>query len=308
MELSISETASLWLDNIKPSVKSSTLSVYGYALTKHILPYFGNLSFIKEEDINAFIAYKLDNGLSMKSIIDLLVVLRMICKFGERKKHLSVSDWRIPVKLYRANKKLEVLSFKNYTILLDHVSKNISLKNLGIYISLCTGLRIGEVCGLKWCDIDILEGTLSINRTVERLYIASDVPPRTRLIISSPKTISSHRVIPLPGSLLLILRKMKCKHEANCYVVTGTLKPTEPRSYRNYYYSICKRLGLPRLKFHALRHSFATLCVDTNQDYKVLSSIMGHSDIVTTLNLYVHPGLEQKRRCIDNLLYGLLPK
>lgn len=89
------------------------------------------------------------------------------------------------------------------------------------------------------------------------------------------------------------------------YVLSNDVVPIEPRTYRNYYMKLMKHLGIPPLKFHGLRHSFATRCIESRCDYKTVSVILGHADISTTLNLYVHPGAEQKKKCIDKMLRSL---
>jgi integrase len=89
------------------------------------------------------------------------------------------------------------------------------------------------------------------------------------------------------------------------YVLTNESKPTEPRTYRNYYDKLIKQLDVPKLKFHGLRHSFATRCIESKCDYKTVSVLLGHSNINTTLNLYVHPNFEQKKKCIDNMIKAL---
>ena len=86
------------------------------------------------------------------------------------------------------------------------------------------------------------------------------------------------------------------------FILTNDTKPTEPRTYRNYYKRLLNKLGIPDIKFHGLRHSFATRCIEANSDYKTVSVILGHSNISTTLNLYVHPNKEQKKKCIDKML------
>ena len=80
------------------------------------------------------------------------------------------------------------------------------------------------------------------------------------------------------------------------------MQQIEHRCYRNYYRKLLQNLGIPHLKFHSLRHSFATRCIEAGGDYKTVSAILGHADISTTLNLYVHPSQEQKKRCIENML------
>ena len=82
----------------------------------------------------------------------------------------------------------------------------------------------------------------------------------------------------------------------NYYVISNDIKPIEPRTYRNYYKKLCEQLDIPELKFHGLRHSFATRCIESKADYKTVSVLLGHSNISTTLNLYVHPNKEQKKK------------
>ena len=89
------------------------------------------------------------------------------------------------------------------------------------------------------------------------------------------------------------------------YVLSNSDKPIEPRTYRNYYKHLLAQLGIPDLKYHGLRHSFATKCIEAGCDYKTVSVLLGHANISTTLNLYVHPNADQKKRCIDKMLKSL---
>lgn len=89
-------------------------------------------------------------------------------------------------------------------------------------------------------------------------------------------------------------------------MLTNSEKPLEPRIYRRYYKLLMERLDMPRIKFHGLRHTFATRCIESQCDYKTVSSILGHSNISTTLNLYVHPDMGQKRKCIDKMMKSVM--
>lgn len=102
-----------------------------------------------------------------------------------------------------------------------------------------------------------------------------------------------------------MVRPVKKVVNGNFYVLTNEPQPTEPRTYRNYYKRLILSLGLPSMKFHGLRHSFATRCIESKCDYKTVSVLLGHSNISTTLNLYVHPNMEQKKRCIDRMFRTL---
>ena len=187
-------------------------------------------------------------------------------------------------------------------MLMDYLKDNFTFPNLGILVCLSTGLRIGEVCALKWSDINMDTGLLHVNRTIERIYIVDSDKPHTEIVINTPKTKNSLREIPLSKELVRIFKSLMKVVNKDYYVLTNNTKPTEPRTYRNYFNKLLKQLDIPRLKFHGLRHSFATRCIESHCDYKTVSVLLGHADISTTLNLYVHPNEEQKRNCIDKMM------
>ena len=277
----IREVAVLWKSDKQQYVKQSTISAYALILENHIIPVFGDKSFLAEDDVQAFALQKLNNGLSQKTVKDILIVLKM------------------------KSKELEVLSISHQKKLMQYVTENFTFRNLGIYICLSTGMRIGEVCALRWGDIDVGTETIHVNRTIERIYIIEGDERRTELVIGTPKTKNSIREIPISKELMKLIRPLKKLMNDNYFVITNEAKPTEPRTYRNYYKQLLKQLGIPELKFHGLRHSFATRCIESKCDYKTVSVILGHANISTTLNLYVHPNMEQKKKCINQMFKAL---
>ena len=185
---------------------------------------------------------------------------------------------------------------------MSYVKRNISFRNLGIYLCLSTGVRIGELCALQWKDIDTDTGYVSVNKTIARIYLMDENGKnRTEVVIDTPKTQNSLREIPIYNELLKLLKPLKRIVNPEYYVLTNSPPPLEPRTYRNYYKKIMKTLNVPNIKFHGLRHSFATRCIESNCDYKTVSVLLGHSKINTTLNLYVHPNLNQKKKCINKM-------
>ena len=154
---------------------------------------------------------------------------------------------------------------------------------------------------MTWEDINTDTGIISIRKTIQRIYIVEDSDRHTELVLDTPKTKNSIRDIPMSRDLLKMLKPIKKIVNESFYVLTNESKPTEPRTYRNYYKKLMKELVIPELKFHGLRHSFATRCIESNCDYKTVSVILGHSNISTTLNLYVHPNMEQKKKCIEQM-------
>lgn len=301
----IKEIALAWKDDKRCYVKRSTFAAYVLILENHILPSFGKCDTLNDSRVQDFVLRKLDSGLCVKTVKDILIVLKMVMRFGVKNGWMNYCEWDIKYPTTESSNEIEVLTVANHRKILEFVKLNFTFRNLGIYISLTTGLRIGEICGLKWSDIDVVNGTITVRRTIERIYIIDGENKHTELIVNTPKTKNSCRDIPMCKELMAIVKPLKKVVNDDFYVLTNEEKPTEPRTYRNYYHRLMKRLGIPRLKYHGLRHSFATRCIESNCDYKTVSVLLGHANITTTLNLYVHPNMEQKRRCISKMLKSL---
>ena len=284
-----------WLSHKKQYVKKSTFAVYSILVQSHLIPVFGEREDIGDEDVQDFVNSELERGLSLKTVKDILVVLKMILRFGA--KNSLFPDRRIDVVFptQREKSDIEVMSVSNQRRLMCYVREHFSFRNLGILICLSSGIRIGEICALRWADIDLECGVIRVSKTIQRIYIDG----HTELIEDAPKTVNSNREIPLTRELAAYIRPIRKIVKADFYLLSNSPTPIEPRTYRDYFRRLTDSLGLPPIRFHGLRHSFATRCIESKCDYKTVSALLGHSNISTTLNLYVHPGLEQKRRCID---------
>lgn len=304
-EKTINQITEEWKEEKKKYVKKSTYAAYQLLIQNHIKPYFGDLYEVNEEKVQQFVFDKLDAGLSEKTIRDIIIVLKMILKFGIKNGYLEYIqiDAKFPSK--QKKKDLDVLSKADQKKFMEHLRNNFTFKNLGIFICLSTGMRIGEICGLRWCDVDTVEGVIKVRHTLQRIYIIEGETRHTELLLDTPKTANSVRDIPMSSELLKMLKSLNKVVNENYYVISNDIKPIEPRTYRNYYKKLCKQLDIPELKFHGLRHSFATRCIESKADYKTVSVLLGHSNISTTLNLYVHPNKEQKKKTIDKMLRSL---
>ena len=295
----------LWQADKQQFVKKSTFAAYSLLIANHLLPAFSEANDISEEDVQQFVFKKLKEGLSQKSVKDILIVLKMILRYGAKHnlmEHRQI-DIRFPTE--RERQEVEVLSKANQRKIMEFVKSNFTFQNLGIYICLSAGLRIGEVCALTWDDIDAEQGVIYVNKTIQRIYLVGEIEKRTEVIIDTPKSKNSIREIPMTKELLRMVKPLKKVVNSSFFVLTNSAAPTEPRTYRNYYKRLMKQLDIPALKFHGLRHSFATRCIESNCDYKTVSVLLGHSNISTTLNLYVHPNMEQKKRCIEQMLKAI---
>ncbi len=300
-ETRLSEIVTQWKEDKKQYVKRSTFSAYMLLIENHILPSFGNKTLIEESDVQTFVFRELDKGLSHKTIKDILIVLKMILRFGVKNQMTEYRQIDIKFPTERDKHSIDILSRSHQKQIMEHIRSHFTFKNLGIYICLSAGMRIGEICALTWDDLDVENGIIRIRKTIQRIYVIEEHRKHTEIILDTPKTKNSIREIPMTKNLLKMIRPIKKIVNGNFYVLTNDPKPTEPRTYRNYYKQFMQSLGLPLMKFHGLRHSFATRCIESKCDYKTVSVLLGHSNISTTLNLYVHPNLEQKKRCMEQM-------
>ncbi len=296
-----------WLMDKVQYVKQGTYSVYALQVENHLLPYFSNVNNMTEEACQAFILQKIGQGLSLKTIKDLIITLKMIQRFGAKHFGWQYVEWDLKYPSQCKSSGLEVLPRECQCKIMKFVREHFTFRNLGILICLSTGMRIGELCALKWKDVDWVAGVIRVSRSLQRIYvIGADGSRTTKVVESTPKTSNSLREIPLSRELKRMLKPFCKVVNPEYYVLTNESKATEPRTYREYYRALMEELNMPRIKFHGLRHSFATRCIESGCDYKTVSVLLGHANISTTLDLYVHPNLDQKRRCIEQMSKHLI--
>ena len=291
--------AEAWLKSKKNSVKLSTYYNYSYSVEKYLYPEFAGKDITKIRDCNDFIDDLLDT-LAPKTVRDIISKLNSIFKYYEDEKNvkLKIKKMSLPKLVKR---KIQILSKKEKYKLEKYCLEENNLKTLGILICLNTGIRIGELCALKWENINLEERKIYIKKTIERVYIKKE--KKTKIIIDTPKSNSSIREIPINNKLYEILKKMKGKSKKNEYVLTGSdTHYIEPRNYQYHFKVILKKSKIKAsYKFHALRHTFATICIEIGMDIKSLSEILGHADVSVTLNVYVHSSDKLKRKFLEKL-------
>lgn len=298
MNITFEELAQQWCEKKQPIVKESSMCAYRLILCSHLLPRFGQMRAITEAEAQAFLLEKIKGGLSKKTVRDVIAVLRSVVRYGARQKRFEAVEWELSYPTGEKVRKLPVLSLRHQRKLTAYLTENIDPRTIGVLMALCTGMRIGEVCALRWEDVDLPHRTIRVCQTSGCIY-DSDMK-QTRCVISTPKTKNSYREIPISRTLFDALCFLK-KQKTAPYIVGAREAPTSPRTYREYFTRLLGRLGIPRIVFHGLRHTFATRCVESGCDYKTISAILGHANVAITLNLYVHPNIDQKKRCIDKM-------
>lgn len=301
------ELLELWELHIKAKVKQSTYARYHNLVHVHILPVLGQLKLrqMNIRVINGFLATKLNSGradgsggLSASSVRLLAYILKAVLAYGTEEGICKPIEG-VVAKPSQPAGRIIVLERMEQKRLEDFLLKTPDPEKLGILVCLYTGLRIGEICGLHWKDIDLQEQTISIRRTVQRI-VRTEVTETsgTRTIMDSPKSSHSIRLIPIPSFLIPHLKPF----QTDGFFLSGTNERlVEPRAYQYKLRSYLQKLGIRIVNFHILRHTFATRCVEAGMDPKTLSLILGHSNVSITLNRYVHPSFEAKKVQIERL-------
>lgn len=308
-EILFEDWAEEWLQQKRNYVKESTYANYLIMMVNHIIPKLAgrrvvevNTQLVQNLVLEWGISGKLNQkgGLSIKTIKDMVIILKMCVRDFDMRYGVNTLIQKITYPVNTVNTSMVILSKNEQKVLVGKVLESHELEPLGYAICLYTGIRIGELCALTWGDIDMEEKVIYINKTIQRVYYKKkENRGVTKVIISSPKSLKSIRAIPISKTLYTILKRYQCG--MNKYVLTGTEKYIEPRLYRKHYEKFIENNKLNYIKFHGLRHTFATRCIEMGADYKVVSELLGHASTNITMNLYVHPQIEQKRQCVELL-------
>lgn len=294
---SIKSAYNEWMIATQNRVKESTYANYRYKFEKHLLPVFGDMlcNEINSSIINSFIKKKIDEGLSASYVRDLITVFKCFLNYVQEEYSLQLSLKNISLPKSE-KKKSHKMSDEQQKNLVSYVVSHMDMTGLGVLISLFMGLRIGELCGLKWMDIDLENKTLRINRTVQRIYKGNS--SQTSVVITPPKSSTSRRSIPIPDFLVPFLTALKSSK--NDYVLSGTEKVVEPRAMQYRFKRILENANVDSINYHKLRSTFATNCIENGFDAKTLSCVLGHSTVSITLDKYVHPDHKHEREMMNS--------
>lgn len=298
----VSQICEAWKLSMRYQVKPSTFACYATVIQKHIRPALGALEMEKlnNEIVTEFILDRQKQELSANTLRLILFLLKSIVRTGQRRGVYPAEPLDFFLPKDRGNE-LKLLSQDNRRKLLVWLSGCRTNFELGLLLSICTGIRVGELCGVRWEDVDTDEGILHIRRTVSRIRNTEvkTAAAKTRLYIGTPKTGTSQRDIPLPDFILPRLREKT--RDGACYLLTGRLTCMEPRGVQRRFKNLLRKLKMPDVNIHALRHSFASQWIENGFDSKSLSEILGHSSVKITMDIYVHSNMGQKKAYMDQM-------
>lgn len=299
MQITLNEAAKNWLKEVYNTRKRSTYTKYKSIYNKYIKEKIGSEQI---EKINFEMVDEIyQSALSESTKKSIQCVLKQIFSYAQ-------FQYKIPiVQMQKLKCQKEVMTVKVFNTseqgkLIQYLYQDMDIYKFGVLLCLHTGLRLGEICSLKWEDIDFTTKSLHINRTVQRLP-DEDGEKKTVLVEDEPKTICSKREIPISNQIYELLLKFKSSETS--YILNQD-RPFDPRTYQYKFEHYLKEAGVENHSFHTLRHTFATNCISSGADVKSVSEILGHSDVRITLNRYVHPSIDVKRNHLNQLdsIYG----
>lgn len=292
------DAAEKWLLEVKDTKKQSTYVKYSLIYQVYLRDTFQDTELSGVTD--PLVWEKISDPLSESIQKSIYCVLNQVLKYASRNYYIITSPLKRTV-CHTRKKSVNVFNRKEQAVLFAALCQKTDIFKTAVLLCLYTGLRLGEVCALKWGDIDFDNSLIMVNRTVQRLYVEG-YATKTALLESEPKSEHSRREIPLSAAAASLLISIQSDRE----YVFGRDRPLEPRTLQYQFKKMLKESMLPHKNFHALRHTFSTNCIEKGTDVKSLSEILGHSDVQITLNRYVHPSMDTKRRHLDVLsaFYG----
>ena len=298
--LSFNDVVEEWLSYKKRMIKKSSYSNYEYMINKYLRPYLQEKKIIELERYNFNdLINELNLELAPKTVRDIICVLKSILNYIENEYGGKIKTKKIIAPQLDVEN-IIVFSKGEKRKIEEYCTKYNDLKEIGILICMNTGLRIGEICALKWKDINLEKRIIYVQATLERIY--DEKLNKTKVIIDKPKTKNSVRQIPISNKLYNILKPLKKKYEDDDFFLTGeSERYVEPRSYQYIYKKILKKCKIHPHKFHCLRHSFASECINVGMDIKTLSEILGHANVNITLNIYVHSSYQTKKKYLEKI-------
>lgn len=307
-----------------PSIHRSTIEQYRRHIEKHIVPWLGQIQVARLDarTLDRFRAEKLRSGrldgmggLSAAMVDTLMFVIFSALRYAQEENYISELPRRkTKYGAGRSKRDIRVFSKAEQAAIEEALCACLQSSSeqhgiyMGIFFALYTGLRVGELGGLQWRDIDFGGPEVTVRRTLQRIRATQQHQGRTVLELGPPKSETSLRQFPLRDDFARMLRDYYDglpaeRRGAPNPVFSYNGKPIEPRIFQQYFKKVLRQAGVEDAGFHALRHTFATRCIESNMDIQSLSECLGHSNSGITLGIYAHSFAEHKKQCLNRLTF-----
>ena len=297
-----------WLETYqKEHIKARTYSRYQGLISMHILPALGatNISELGRREIQEFLTQQKKDGnirngekLSATSANMMLSVLNLAFEYACDMEYIEENPCLRVRRTKAETKRVEAFTVEEQRAIESEIARSDDRRLHGVLLCLYTGLRIGELLGLTWDDVDFTKGVIKITKTV---YREKDENGIWQLCVDTPKTKASDRVIPLPEYITNMLRQDSVIAKTPYIVENKKGERMSIRSYQYLFEKLTERAGVRKLNFHALRHTFATRAIECGMDIKTVADIIGHKNASITLNRYAHCMLDHKIEMMQKL-------
>lgn len=294
--MTVEELFVIWIAYKKIEVKKSSISTYTRKIDTYILPVFGQclISDITVTMVSHFII-ELMERLSNKTVIDIKTILQSALDFAFTQNYV---DRKITIPSPpHVKTEVETFNTSEQKKITNYILDNLNNRNFLILLSLNTGMRVGELCALRYRDIKKI---CMINHTIQRIKNLDSSESKTCLHVGTPKSKLSLRPVPINNSILEIFRGIYRKEKDDCYILTNTMECSEPRLLEKNFQTLLKESHVQYKKFHVLRHTFATNALRAGIDLKTLSEIMGLS-IKVLISTYLHSDIQEKINSMEKL-------
>ena len=302
MEYTFMEVSRRWLRS-KTNIKRQSVLNYENMMKNYLDEELGDvlINNLVKDMVEKFFEELCKRKVAISTQKKLMYIIRATIDYAYDKGYLYNYPNLKSIKFKAVQKPIIILTKSQQAALENRLTSKLNVRKVCLLLCLYTGLRVGEVSGLKWEDIDFGNNSLTVRRTIERIRNTDEnIPSKTVLIESSPKSDKSSRTIPFPSFLATYLQAFKGADKN--YILSGSEKKYDPRLFQSFYHRILKSCGIEKNKFHTTRHTFSTRAIESKMDIKTLSELLGHSSIEITLKLYVHPSYELKKMSIENLV------
>lgn len=297
-----------WLDHFeRERVKPRTYSRYKGLIVRHILPALGSMAVdnLGRRQISEFLAehraggnLRDGNSLSATSTNLMLTVLNSAFSYACDMEIISDNPCAYIRRVPSPQTRVKAFTREEQVRLERAITDSGDRRLFGVRVCLYTGLRIGELLGLEWQNVDLEKGVLHIEKTV---YREKNADGEWQLFVDRPKTAASDRKVPLPDYLAEELRTYRAGAQSEFVIENKKADRMSIRSYQYLFERLTEKAEIRKLNFHALRHTFATRALECGMDIKTLSELMGHKNATITLNRYAHSMLDTKIKAMNKL-------
>ncbi len=299
MKKAISECVNDYINARKPILKETTIARYYNLYKNYIESQFAECKgkYFTNASLQNYVDRCIENGMPVSVIKEILLLIKMSIKREDKINGTNTFEFNLDLPKPTKKKAIKTFTKDEEKKLVGYILCHDKQKYCGVVLSLFTGMRIGEICALRWKDIDLKKRVIYVSKTLQRVCVKNET---SKILIGNAKTEAGNRTIPINSFLYEYLLSIRPDSRDN-YFLSNSPQPKEPRNYRKIYDTLLKKCGLPTTTFHALRHTFATRLIENKVDIKTVSELLGHSSTNITISIYVHSEFSTKKKAVKTL-------